>query len=81
MELYQFLFQKKHEDETFTQRNFAKKVGMTHQRLCAIAHYRVKPSDEVAMKLEKATGGQVDAWELLKKAIEFKNKKKKQSRK
>lgn len=77
MELYQYFFDQRQKDRTFTQRKFAKLLGMNHSRLCAIAHYRSRPSDEVAIQIEEATGGCVQAWELKRLCLEQKKKKEK----
>lgn len=77
MELYQYVFMKRQEDPTYTQRKMAKLLGIHHQRLCAILHYKVTPSAQIAKDIEKLTGGLVNGWELLCKTLDAKKNKRK----
>jgi DNA-binding transcriptional regulator YdaS (Cro superfamily) len=65
MDLYQYMSLRKVQDRKFRDSYFAKELGLHRQYLSQIKNGHVKPSVDLAKRIEEKTNGQVTACELL----------------
>ena len=73
MELWEYMAQAKFKDPSFTNARFADMIGAHRSRIGRIMRYIDPPSVPIAIEIEKATKGQVDVWDLLKRCYKQKN--------
>ncbi len=67
MELYQYFWENK-----IKMIDFAKSIGKNSAYMSRVIRYRVVPSLDLAYRIQQATNGQVNAKELVKRAMERK---------
>lgn len=62
MDLDEYIAKMKSEQAGFTQRGFAKELGITEGHLNRVIKLKIPPSVKLAIKIQKLTNGLVDAW-------------------
>ena len=68
MDLDEYLFYEKKKDPSFSNKKFAKKLGISQVHLSRILSGKFAFSAKVAIKISKITSGKVDIIKLLKKS-------------
>ena len=66
MDLEEYLFYKKKNDTNFTEKEFAKRIGVTQHQIWNIKKGRKAPSSKVAYLLEIHTNNEVDVMEMIR---------------
>lgn len=57
-------------EHKITQRDCAKKLGIAESRLSSICSYRLLPTAEIALGIEKITKGKIKAASFLQRSLE-----------
>ena len=75
MDLDEYLFKEKKKDASFTVKKFAEDLGVSHAYLNRLKRGLHPISAELACRIDKITNGEVDAWSMIKKGYEKRDKK------
>lgn len=65
MDLDEYLFYAKKKDKKFSEKAFAKEIGITHTHLINIIKGRVPPSGKTAYAIYRCCDKEVDVWQLI----------------
>jgi transcriptional regulator with XRE-family HTH domain len=63
--IYDWMLDQKKLNRKFTNRQFAKAIGITECYLSAIAQFRFRPKFEILLKIEEFTKGAINAVDIL----------------
>lgn len=70
MDLDEYVFYEKKNNENFRIVDFAKKVGISLNLMSRLINKRLPPSARVAYLIDSVTEGKVSGWDLIKKRME-----------
>jgi transcriptional regulator with XRE-family HTH domain len=70
MDLDEYLFYEKKKNKKYSDRTFAKKVGVSHTHLSSLMKGRVAPSSKTAYNIFKISEGKVDVWKIIQNYYE-----------
>jgi transcriptional regulator with XRE-family HTH domain len=69
MDLDEYIFYENRKDKRFSKKAFAEKLGIDPKYFLRVASGKMRPSSELAYKIEQLTEGKVSGWELIKSHI------------